>query len=99
MRRRLKTWKQFEEEFKSISDEWNNDMWNDLHIEYNNIYWCITLEMKKMFGTEIEVKEYSSSSDLSFDYTHKGESYAWHESWFEPEFEEVEFLSEEEVIL
>jgi len=94
MKRKLKTWKAFEAEFEPLVNEWDHRIWNNLYITYNNMHWNITPEMKRIFGTEIEVRKINDKH-----YTYKGLSYAWHESWFEPEFKEIEFISEDEMTL
>jgi len=94
MKRKLKTWEQFEEEFKSLADKWIEIRYA-VKIIYDGMFWFINSEKKELFGTEIEVKEIYHNSN----YTHFGHRYLWHELWFEPEmvFEEIEFLSKEEV--
>jgi len=94
MKRKLKTWEQFEKEFEPIADEWHiNDLY-DVVIDYNNMHWYINrTDMIKRFGTEIEVKKINDK-----DYTYMSNSYYyWHELWFEPEYKEIEFISKEEV--
>jgi len=101
MKKKLKTWEAFEAEFKPFADLWEkreNLIISYIHIEYNDIVWDINDIMKKLFGSEIEVEEYNHS----ICYTHRGcinYGFAWHELWFEEEFEEIEFLSEEEMEL
>jgi len=103
MKRRLKTWEQFAKEFKPLSDKWGDwhewYEWEDgnkiIEIFYNNMTWHITLTMKDLFGTEVEVKEIKD-----INYTHvgvDGNYWYWHEDWFEPEFKEIEFISKEEI--
>jgi len=93
MKRRLKTWEQFVKEFKPLASEWKVSC-NYYYIKYNDMKWFISPEMKRIFGTEIEIEKVYSSN-----YTYIGGSYYWHELWFEEEFKEIEFLSEEEVML
>jgi len=91
MKRKLKTWEQFKEEFKPSSDVWDeygDDGW--IVIKYNDMEWTITLKMKEFFGSEIKVYETED-----FNYTYIGYGFFWNELWFEQEF--VEFLSKEEV--
>jgi len=102
MIRRLKTWEQFEKEFKSFADEWtkNYDYYDNYHIKYNGMIWNIASPMIDLFGTEIkvfEIKKYRGKN-----YTHHGDigvGWNWHELWFEPEFKEIEFIKKEEVML
>jgi len=92
MKRKLKTWEKFVEEFKPLADRWNV---NNIHgyINYNGLEWYINPIMKDLFGTEIEVKELRYTPF----YNYMGKGWSWHKLWFEPEFEEIEFLTEEEV--
>jgi hypothetical protein len=95
MKRKLKTWSQFKEEFKPICDEWDKYIdGENYYIIYNDMSWYINSEMKKLFGIEIEVEEHKTPN-----YTHKDCQYGyhWYESWFEPVFEPIEFLNEEEM--
>jgi len=96
MKRKLKTWKAFEDEFEPLSDEWYEDGFGDYYITYKNMHWIIIPEMRRIFGSEIEFYKIDNE-----DYTYKGKeySYLWHELWFEPEYKEIEFLSEKEVII
>jgi len=98
MIRKLKTWEQFEDEFKPLSDKWNEIRYA-VKIIYDGMFWFINSEKKELFGTEIEVEEIKNNN--GYNYTHKsmgnGKIYGWHELWFEPEFKEIEFLSMEEV--
>jgi len=77
MKRKLKSWEQFESEFKPLVKKWISDKLG-IDILYNNMYWVITTEMKKMFGTEIEVRKVNLPN-----YTYEKYGYYWHESWFE----------------
>jgi len=90
MIRKLKTLKEFKDEFKPLADRWVE--YEYYCIEYNNMIWIIDTEKIKKFGTEVEVKEIYDK-----DYTHYGKGFFWHELWFEPEFKKIEFLSMEEV--
>jgi len=92
MKKKLKTLKVFEEEFRPLVNYWG-EYNKDYYIEYNNMVWIINPRMKKFFGTEIEVEKIRNYN--SYNYTYRGHGYLWHEFWFEPEF--VEFLSVEEV--
>ena len=90
--KRLMTWGQFEETFKPICESWYEYNFG-YSIKYNELNWFIHKEMLKYFGTEIKVKDWNITS-----YTyHDSHNWAYHESWFEPEFEE--FLTEEEMII
>jgi len=93
MKRKLKTWKAFKAEFKPIADKW--DEFSHIYILYKTMNWTINNSMKKRFGTEIEVKKINDRSYYS--YTHEGNNWCWHELWFEPEFEEIEFITKEEI--
>jgi len=97
MKRKLKTWEQFEDEFRLLSYEWvEYEYYAWTIIVYNGMRWHISPKKKELFGTEIEVTEIRD-----FNYTHIGmgigNRFFWHELWFEQEFKEIEFLSEEEV--
>jgi len=102
MIKKLKTWDQFEAEFKPLADVWKEYEYGyEVEIKYNNMRWYINSLMRDFFGTEIEVEKikYYKRHNYTHNYTHRsmgnGKIYGWHELWFEPEF--VEFLSEEEV--
>jgi len=96
MKRKLKTWEQFEKEFKPLAEKWEEYANGNIFIKCSNVYWCIRPKMRKYFGTKIEVHGFNLYHPV---YTHKGHNHAWHESWFEPEFEEIEFISKEEIVI
>jgi len=101
MKRKLKTWEKFEREFKPLSDTWEERYEYDsgfkfICIKYNGMHWHVYSTMKPLFGTEIQVRKYYNVKD----YTHHGYNgfdNSWHELWFEPEFEPIDFLSKKEV--
>jgi len=98
MKRKLKTWKDFKEEFKPFADKWNEGV--HAFIDYNNIHWAINKEMKSSFGTEIDIERILDGDP---NYTYMGyikdisRLWLWHELWFEPEFKPIEFLKEEDM--
>jgi len=94
MKRRLKIWEKFIAEFKPFIVEHN--IRGTYYIKYNDVYLDITSEMIRLFGSEIEVIKIHTSG-ISYTYTHRGENWNWHEICFEPEYEEIEFLTEEEM--
>jgi len=97
MKKKLKTWKAFVAEFKPIADKWDEDEYGYfINIYYNNVEWTINTDMQKLFGTEIKVRELNYNSK-SYTYSDSILGCNWHELWFEPEFEEIEFISKEEV--
>lgn len=94
MKRKLKTWEAFKEEFKPLCDEWN--VYHDsITIFYKKVKWYISSLKKDKFGTEIEVKKLKGKCN----YTHEiiPEFWVCHELWFEPEFEPIEFITKEEM--
>lgn len=96
-KRKLKTLDELELEFKDISDEWDYSSFGNLYIIYKDMRWIINKEIFKYFGTEIEVRKV----DYSSNYTHvcREKEWYWHELMFKPEFEPIEFLSIDEVLI
>lgn len=96
--RKLMTWEKFVEIFKPLVDVWCYGVLSgNLYIEYKDMKWLILSGERLLFGTEIDVEEYKDNN-----YTHKHKYrnhviYNFHESWFEPEFKPIEFLSKEEM--
>lgn len=84
---KLKTWEEFEKEFKPFSKFWKILISGDVEIRYNKKLWYITSEMKKKFGKTMKFKE---SGNDSLSYTHSGRIgsslYYWHELWFDDGF-------------
>lgn len=94
MKRKLKTWEQFEEEFKPYSFKWMNyNISGHSFIEYKNFSWFISSSMKKYFGEKIEIKKINK---IHYTYKDKKLGFNWHELWFEPEFESIELISKED---
>jgi len=96
MMKKLKTWRQFEKEFKPLASEWNTNYKKDVVIKYNGMKWYINKRMIEAFGDYIDIKE--NENQNRYRYTYKGyiqgvkRSWFWHELWFESE----EFFKEEE---
>jgi len=98
MLKKLKTWEEFEAEFRSTADSWKDYDAQSIYcaeIKINNIIWTITKDSKKLFGKYVDVKELKEKAYLS-NFTHESDDgnyrYLFHELWFESDF----FISENE---
>lgn len=94
MKRKLKTWKQFEEEFKFDAEIWEVDPIGHVTIHHKKADWGVAPGMIKYFGSEIEV---GKTNRFGTSDTYCGEGYYWNETAFEPNFDD--FINEEEMMI
>ena len=91
--KKLISWEQFNKEFEVNQNHFGD---GDCDVTYNGYKWFINSAMIDYFGKKIKVTRYYGSNKEN--YTHEGD-WLWHELWFEEEFEPIEFLTEEEMMI